>query len=134
MSTIGTAFGLGTLGTYVLLKSWDYDVEAYNWIPIVSFSFVVFVAALAVMSLPFVVISEIMPERLKDFGASFCMTLIWSFAFIAVKYLPILTETVGFAGTMYLFAGVCLSSSVLIILFLPETKGKSYEQIMHILQ
>lgn len=134
----------------MMLKKWNYDVEEFSWIPITSFSFVIFIASWAILTLPFLVISEIMPEHLKDFGVSFCMTLLWSFAFITIKYLPFLTGTLGFHGSMFLFASVCLSSAVFIILFMPETKGKrqtielflfhyvclfflgkSYEQIMN---
>lgn len=75
-----------------------------------------------------------MPMKLKEFGVSFCMSLLWSFAFIVIKYLPFLTEVLEFHGTMFLFAGACLLAALFIIAFMPETKGKSYEQIMNTLQ
>lgn len=106
-------------------------METYNWIPLVSFSFVLFIASLAVLTLPFIVISELMPEKLKEFGVSFCMTLLWSFAFIALKYLPLLADTLGFHGSMFLFAGVCVFGAIFVAFYMPETKGKSYEEIMN---
>lgn len=130
VSTVGTSFGLIVLGTFVMLKSWHYEMETFNWIPMASFSFVIFIASLGIMNMPFVVISEIMPEKIKDFGVSFCMTILWALTFIMVKYLPFLSDSLGFSGTMYIFAVVCLLGEVFIILFVPETKGKSYEQIM----
>lgn len=130
VSTIGTALGLITLGTYMMLKSWHYDVDAFSWIPVASFSFVIFIASWAVLTLPFLVISEVMPENVKDFGVSFCMSLLWICAFLMVKLLPLLTESLGFHGSQFLFAGFCLLSALFIVLFMPETKGKSYEQIM----
>ncbi|XP_055302945.1 facilitated trehalose transporter Tret1-like [Sitodiplosis mosellana] len=130
VSTVGTAIGLISLGTYTMLRTWGYQVETFNWIPIASFSFVIFLASCAILTLPFLVIAEILPEELKDFGASFCMTLLWIVAFTITKYLPFMTEAIGFHGSMFLFAGACLSSAVFILLFMPETKGKSYEQIM----
>lgn len=130
VSAIGTALGLITLGVYMMLKTWGYEVESYNWIPIASFSFVLFIASWAVLTLPFLVIPEIMPEKLKEFGVSFCMMLLWCFEFTIVKYLPLLTTTLGFHGSMFLFAGVCISSAVFIIAFMPKTKGRSCQQIM----
>lgn len=132
-STFGSAVGLISLGVYMMLKSWGVDVEPFNWIPVVSFSFLVFIAAWAILSLPFVVVSETMPELLKDFGASFCLTLVWICGFIVTKYLPLSIQLLGFGETMFLFAAVCLISAILIIFFLPETKGKSYEEIMNLL-
>lgn len=64
----------------MLVRSHGYPVDEYNWIPLVSFSFVIFIANWAVLTLTFLVISEIMPDNLKSFGSSFCMrfTFIYS--------------------------------------------------------
>ena len=134
VSAIGTAIGLVTLGTYVMLKSWGYEVDSFNWIPIASFSFVIFIASLGVLNLPFVVISEIMPENIKDFAVSFCMIVLWSLTFLMVKYLPFITESLGFHHSMFLFASICVLGEIFIIMYVPETKGKSYEQIMDALR
>lgn len=57
-----------------MLKSWQYDIDAYNWIPVASFSFVIFIASWAVLTLTSLVIAEIMPENIKDFGVTFSGT------------------------------------------------------------
>lgn len=116
------------------LKTTGVDVSAFNMVPLFSFSFVIFIANWAVLTLPFLVISETLPKRLREFGVSFCMELLWIFAFIMLKYLPFLTETLGMHGSMYLFSGVCLSSAVFIAFVMPETKGKSYDEIMQSLR
>ncbi|XP_055302948.1 facilitated trehalose transporter Tret1-like [Sitodiplosis mosellana] len=134
VSSVGIALGLITLGVYMMLKSSGVSVESVNFIPIVSFSFVIFIANWAVLNLPFLVISELMPENLKDFGQSFCMVVLWVCSFITIKYLPLLTESLGMHGTMFLFSGACLSAATFIIIFMPETKGKSYEEIMAVLR
>ncbi|XP_055308413.1 facilitated trehalose transporter Tret1-like [Sitodiplosis mosellana] len=134
VSTIGIACGSITLGVYMMLKTSGYDVESVNWIPIVSFSFVIFIASWAVLTLPFLVISEILPEKLKNFGTSFCMAILWSSSYAMIKYLPLLTDTFGFHGTLFIFSAVCLASAIFIIFYMPETKGKSYEEIMNLLQ
>lgn len=133
-STIGTALGLITLGVYMMLKDWNYDVNAYNWVPLASFSFALFIASWAVSTLPFLLISEIMPEKLKDHGASFCVAISWIAAFIAIKYFPAFNDMIGFHGSMFLFAGVCIFGAIFVIFYMPETKGKSYDEIMKSLQ
>lgn len=134
VSTIGTAFGLITLGVYMMLASMAFNVEDYNWIPLAAFSFSIFIASFAVLTLPFLVISELMPIKLREFGTSFCMQLLWAFSFTVIKCLPLLNDALGFHGTMFLFAGFCLLSALFLIAALPETKGASYEQIMNLLQ
>lgn len=134
VSNIGTALGLCVLGIYVMLKDEGYQVEAFNWVPLISFSFVIFVAALGILTIPIIVLSEIMPEKTKDFSVSMCMTLLWILSFITTKYLPLLTDVIGFGGSMFLFAGVCVACEIFIIFFCPETKGKSHEEIMEALR
>lgn len=73
-------------------------------------------------------------DKLKDFGVSFCMTILGSLSFIIIKWLPFLTETLGFGGTYYFFSGVCVLSVIFNIFCMPETKEKSYDEIMKSLQ
>lgn len=118
------------MGSYSLLKSKDVDVEAFNWIPVTAFSWSIFVTSLGIQPITIMVMVEIMPEKIKDASVSFCMTLLWTFAFLNIKYLPSLIEALGFHGNMFLFAAVCLFGTVFIILFVPETRSKSHEEIM----
>lgn len=134
VSATGTALGLVVMGVYSMLKSFDYDVDAFNWIPIFSFSFVIFISNCGILTLTFLIITEVMPEELKNFGTSFCTQMIWLFAFLILKYLPFLTANLGMHGSMFLFAGVCLSSALFIFIVLPETKGRSHAEIMELLQ
>lgn len=124
------ALGLTVLGVYMMLKSWDIDVTAFNWIPLMSFAFVVFVSQLGVLSLPFIVLSEIMPEKIKDAAVSFCMSLLWLLVFITLKFLPILNELIGMYNSMFVFAVCCLLGALFIITSIPETKCKSHHEIM----
>lgn len=117
-----------------MLKSTGYSVETYNWIPMGSFSFAIFASSLGLLTMPFVVIAEIMPEHLKDFGSTICVSLIWTFAFIFIRYFSMLTEIIGFHGCMFLFAGICSIGGILILIFLPETKGRSREEILNMLR
>lgn len=59
LSAFGTSIGLGILGGYTLLKSEGYNLETFTWIPLVSFSFVIFIANWGLMTLPFMIVSEI---------------------------------------------------------------------------
>lgn len=52
------------LATYMLIDTCtDFDVEPYNSVPIVSFSAMIFFAACGAIPVPFVVIAEILPEK-----------------------------------------------------------------------
>lgn len=134
MSTAGSIVGFTVLGLYIMLKSWEFPVDGIAWIPIVSFSFIVFSQSLAISTLSLAVTPEILPENLREFGVSFCNTSSGASAFIVLKFMPFFTDLLGFYGTMFLFGGICVPSLLFIIFYMPETKGKSYEEIMKLLQ
>lgn len=59
ISASGTSIGLCIYGVYTMLKLEGFDVEAFNWIPLVAFSAVIFISNTGVMTLPFMIVSEI---------------------------------------------------------------------------
>lgn len=134
LSAMAMAFGLIVLGVYMMLKSWHIDLAAFSWIPLVSFSFAVFVSQLGVLSIPFIVLAEIMPEKIKDGCMTFCMSLMWMFSFITIKYLPMLNEWIEFHNSMFLFAGICICGAAFVVSVMPETKCKTHEEIMKSLE
>ncbi|XP_055918187.1 facilitated trehalose transporter Tret1 [Eupeodes corollae] len=133
-SAIGTGFGLCSLGLYSYLSENGYQMEGLNWIPIASFSVAVCVGSMGVLTLPFLVVSEIMPPKIRNIGSMICMEVLWIFAFLVLKYLPLMTLSLGMHGTMYVFACCCFAGAIFVILFVPETKGKSIETIMKMLE
>lgn len=118
----------------MMYKSWGYSTDGFTWIPIVSFSFIVLVKSLAISSLMWAVVGEIMPENIREFGISFCNVVWGLMTFFVLKSMPLLTDVFGFYGTMFLFGGICIPGLLFIIFCMPETKGKSYEEIMKLLQ
>lgn len=118
----------------MMLKSWHYDVDSFNWIPVVSFSIVLFMASCAILTLSPLVISEVMPDKIKDIGPLICYTFFNSLQFLMLKFLPLLMDLLDFHGAMFLFASCCLLGALYIILQVPETKNKSYEEIMDFLR
>ena len=76
-----------------------------------------------------VVISEIFPNRIRGAAMSVAVTSLWIACFILTYTFPILNAKLGSAGTFWLYAGICVAGFVFILLKLPETKGKSLEEI-----
>lgn len=132
-SSIGTAMGLISLGTYIYLNNLGYDLSTCAWIPLASFSFTIFVACMGVLPLPFLILSEIMPPKIRNFGCMFCMLCLWFFAFTLLKLLPFLMDFMGLEGLVFMFGGYCLASAAVVLVFIPETKGRSIEEIMTLL-
>lgn len=85
VSAMGTALGLIVMGGYAFLKHKQFDVSAFGIVPVISLSFVIFIASCGILPLAFIIISEIMPQKLRSFATSLCMVILWVFAFIVIQ-------------------------------------------------
>ncbi len=85
--------------------------------------------AMSLAPVTWVVISEIFPNRIRGAAMSVAVTSLWIACFILTYTFPMLNSHLGPAGTFWLYAGICVAGLVFIVLKLPETKGKSLEQI-----
>lgn len=76
-----------------------------------------------------VVISEIFPNRIRGAAMSVAVMSLWIACFILTYTFPILNKQLGSAGTFWLYAAICVLGFFFILFKLPETKGKTLEQI-----
>jgi len=80
-----------------------------------------------------VVISEIFPNRIRGAAMSVAVSSLWIACFILTYTFPLLNKGLGPAGTFWLYASICVFGFVFIFFRLPETKGKTLEDIERIL-
>ncbi len=85
--------------------------------------------AMSLAPVTWVIIAEIFPNRIRGAAMSVAVMSLWIACFILTFTFPILNRTLGPAGTFWLYAAICAAGFVFIRLRLPETKGKSLEQI-----
>lgn len=64
-SLFGAALGLFTYGLYSHLETLEIDVSNFKWIPLASFSFTIFIMNWGVLTLPFLVLSELVPQKVS---------------------------------------------------------------------
>lgn len=89
---------------------------------------------LALGPLPWLMISEIFPIRLRGSAVSLTTAFLWLTIFAGAQLFPLMTElsekTLGsVAGVFWLFSAVCVFGFLFGWRMLPETKGKTLEQI-----
>jgi MFS family permease len=76
-----------------------------------------------------VLIAEIFPNRIRGTAMSLAVSSLWIACFVLTYTFPILKTLLGISKTFWIYAGICVAGALLIMFFLPETKGKSLEQI-----
>jgi SP family sugar porter-like MFS transporter len=110
---IGVSYATGSQGTHVLLLA-VAAIACY---------------ACSLAPVTWVVLAEIFPNRVRGAALALAVLALWMACFILTFTFPVLIEHLGFAGTFWLYAGICALGFVFISRWLPETKGKTLEEI-----
>lgn len=76
-----------------------------------------------------VIISEIYPTKVRGRGMSIATTALWLVGFLGNQSFPIMQKHLGLDGTFWLFSAGALLTIVLVAWLIPETKGRSLEEI-----
>lgn len=120
---------LGILGYYFKLKDGGSDVSAFGWLPLTSLALFNVVFSIGYGSVPFAVISEIFPPETKGVASSMSIVVHWSLVFIVTKLFPIMEDKMGQAATFWTFSFFTSTSVAFAYFVLPETKGKTLQEI-----
>lgn len=89
ISVSATTIGLTAMGTYSYLDNLHFDLQYFNWVPVMSLSFVIFIASIGILPLPYIVLAEILPNKVKT-ASTRCVTVDligFSFVFFNCRYL-----------------------------------------------
>ena len=113
LTAVGFAFAHGLGGLYLLL-------------PIL-----LFIAAFAsgMGPVPWVVISEIFPTRIRGLAMALATLVLWASDFAVAQTFPLLQAGIGPAATFWIYAGFSLLSLIFVGTKVIETKGRSLEEI-----
>jgi MFS transporter, SP family, arabinose:H+ symporter len=76
-----------------------------------------------------VIISEIFPTRLRGQAMGIAVLFIWASDYVVTQTFPMLAEGIGPASTFYSYACCAFVGLVFTILAVPETKGRTLEEI-----
>jgi len=85
--------------------------------------------AMSLAPVTWVVISEIFPNRVRGLAVSIAVSALWIGSFVLTYTFPRLNHNLGAAGTFWIYAVVCAFGFVFVKLRLPETRGKTLEDI-----
>lgn len=134
------------------------ELPESNWVPMYGLSITVFIASIGLLPIPFVITVDILPPKVSDISfksalfpkhqfihlllaflqirnATMTMTsmLMWVLGFITnIGYLYLL-PIIMLHGCLFVFSTVCFVCGIYALIFIPETKGKSFGSVEKLL-
>ena len=125
LGVAGMCVSLTALGFY-----FEYSVADIKWLSILSVIVFTLFFAVAWGPIPWLVMSEIFPLRARSHASSISTFFNWLSFFVLTKtYKSMVQSRLQLQGTYWFYAGCCFLGFVFVFILVPETKGKTLEEI-----
>ena len=96
---------------------------------LVFFLFYVFCCAVSICAVVFVLLSEMYPTKVRGLAMSIAGFALWIGTYLIGQLTPWMLQNLTPAGTFFLFALMCVPYMLIVWKLVPETTGKSLEEI-----
>jgi SP family arabinose:H+ symporter-like MFS transporter len=121
----------GALGLTLiyLATGWAYHENLKGLVPVVLVVAAIACYCYSLAPITWVILSEIFPNRIRGGAMSISVMSLWLGNFILSQTFPVLYEKFGLARCFWIYAAICCLGFFFILFKLPETKGRTLEQI-----
>jgi SP family xylose:H+ symportor-like MFS transporter len=131
---------LGAAGMGVCLASFGFTAYAgilEAWVLVFVLGFIA-CFAMSLGPVVWIIIAEVFPTRIRGRAMGIATLILWAANFLVSQTFPIINEhpwlvaTFHHAFPFWLYAGFCVVTVLFVWLVVPETKGKTLEEIEQI--
>jgi SP family arabinose:H+ symporter-like MFS transporter len=127
VGTIGMALGLAVIGLFFRLHITGVIVPVILMLAVGAY-------VMSMAPVTWLLMTEIFPNSMRSKGMAVASTALWLASFLANLAFPLMTEFSerhwrSAAGAFWFFALICIGTFVFCYKLVPETKGKTLEEI-----
>ncbi|XP_050462901.1 facilitated trehalose transporter Tret1-like [Cataglyphis hispanica] len=134
ISCLGAACSTAMVATYFNLQYNHINTNHLVWLPTTGVIMYIIMYAVGLASLPYTLLSELFPINMKALGSTIILVLINLLGFIVTTSYLIIADIAGVHVPFWIFTACSFAGALFIFLYIPETKGKTLEQIQVQLQ
>ncbi|VEN36535.1 unnamed protein product [Callosobruchus maculatus] len=132
--TCGVVLLLEAVYFYLDLEVPGAEVRRFNWFPLAGMISYVICSSFGLGTIPTLMLGELFSASIKTKGLTILTFVFGIMLFVSNNLFYLLKQFVGMYGPFLCFGLCCLVSSVLSMFIVPETSGKSLEQIQSSLE
>lgn len=133
-SSLLSGLSLLVLAIYFSVKNTGYEVGSISWIPVAAVMVYAGVFKFGLGIIPIVMTAELFPAKVKAMGMTLADFSYLFFGLISVEMYQRLITVYYYDLPFYIFACSTLFTALFSWLYIPETKGKTLEEIQYILK
>lgn len=130
VSTVGSGITIAIAGIYSYFDNYtDFDVSSVNYIPLCAIFGYAIMFNVGMQSIPVLMLGELFPTSVKAFALCLADIVFGLTVVIVGKLFQILNDGYGMYVPFLFFAFCCFVGLLFILFVVPETKGKTLEDI-----
>eukprot|EP00301_Raphidiophrys_heterophryoidea_P016201 c25759_g1_i1.p1 GENE.c25759_g1_i1~~c25759_g1_i1.p1 ORF type:complete len:480 (-),score=115.03 c25759_g1_i1:41-1480(-) len=132
-SIIGMGISAAVLGLFFYLK--DHEHQQHNgWLAMTSVLVYITCFSMGVGPIPWLMMPEVLPTEIRAITGGVATCVNWTGAFIVALTFAPLRGAIQNYGCFWAFSSVCGLGAVFFYFMVPETKGRSLDEIQQLLQ
>jgi MFS family permease len=113
----------------IICAAFPLNDTSFSWLPAILLFGFIFTGTFGILSLPFAMLAEMYPQKSRGFVSGITISLMYMMNFVVIKTFSDLFELFGNVLVFSFYAFVAVLGVAFGIYILPETKGKSLEEI-----
>uniref|UniRef100_A0A1Y1L872 Major facilitator superfamily (MFS) profile domain-containing protein n=1 Tax=Photinus pyralis TaxID=7054 RepID=A0A1Y1L872_PHOPY len=133
-SSFLTGLSLLVLASYFAIKENNIDVTDYNWVPVAAVMVYAVTFKYGLGLIPIVMTAELFPTNIKALGCTLSDAMYVTAGASSVYLFHFLHRNFGMNVPFFLFGCSCLLVGVFVVFVIPETKGKTLDEIQKLLK
>ena len=118
----------GLAGIYAFMGA-AYYFNISGWVLLLLVLLAIACYAMSLAPVTWVILSEIFPNKIRGAAMAVATVSLWLASFVLTFTFPLLNSVLNASGTFWLYGLISLGGFIFVFKKLPETKGKSLEEI-----
>jgi MFS family permease len=129
ISGMGMAVSLLAMVFRFLTLNEGIEIKHMGWLPLISINLYIVAFSIGFGPLPWFIMPELLSNEAKVWVSPIAVCLTWAMSFLVTKFFPIMVNDMGSEATYQTLFVICLVGTVFVVIFVPETKGRTREEI-----
>jgi sugar porter (SP) family MFS transporter len=122
-------FGSSGLAVTYIILGISYFISSGGYLVLTLIILAIAIYAMSLAPITWVILSEIFPNRIRGAAMAAATSILWIASTLLVLLFPFIRNAVNISGAFWIYAVICILGFLYIKSRLPETKGKSLEEV-----
>lgn len=133
LSSLGMLVCLAALGLYFHLQKLEVSFAGLGILPLASLVLFIVTFSLGFGPVPWMIMGELFAPEIKGIASGLAVMMNWALVFVVTFSFPLMNSGLGGHVTFYIFAAIMAVGTAFTKLVVPETRGKSLQEIQQTL-